>query len=174
MKWNKKPWAVILPAAGDGSHLAATRGQDWTGILSFCHSPWSLPSRPACRFYFPVLHTALSCCHRQISDFLVCYCSTHWGKMSLLAGVWVPEQIDRKEKRCLHWDDKVERKIGRHMMEKLSLTQHLGKSHPFHLPIYTIPQLPSSLPPPPTHPPAPFISDHGRVCGCWQVVHSQG
>lgn len=108
-----------------------------------------------------MLHTALSCCHRQISDFLVCYCSTHWGKMSLLAGVWVPDQLDRKEKWYLHWDDKVESKMGRHTMEKLSLTQHLGKSHPFHLPIYTIPQLPSSLPPP--QPPTPFISKHGRA-----------
>lgn len=98
MKGNGKPWAFILPAAGDGSHLAATRDQDWTGILPFGHSPCFLPLRPACRFYFPLLLTALSCCHRQISDCLVCYCSTHRGKMSLLAGVWVPEQINRKEK----------------------------------------------------------------------------
>lgn len=164
MKGNGKPWALILPAA-DGSHLAATRDQDWTGILPFGHSPWFLPLRPACRFYFPSLHTALSCCRRQISACLVCYCSTHWGNMSLLAGVWVPEQINRKEKWCLQWGDKVERKAGRQTMEKSVIDSAFGETPPFSSPrLYYSPVAQLSTPTPTPQ----FISEQGR--GLWLLA----
>lgn len=53
-------------------------------------------------FYFPLLQTALSCCHRQIRSWLLCTLLFNTlGKMSLLVGIWVPEQINKKEKWCM-------------------------------------------------------------------------
>ena len=76
----------------------------------------------------------------------------HTGeKMRLLAGDWVSEQINKKEKWCLWWGDQVKRKIGGQVMEKsvVDSAQLLGKSCPSPLPIYTFPQTPSTTPPNP-------------------------
>lgn len=59
----------------------------------------------------------------------------HTGeKTSLPTGVWVLEQINRKEKWCLQWGDKVERKMGRQTMEKSVIDSAFGETPPFSSP----------------------------------------
>lgn len=77
-----------------------------------------------------------------------------------------PGQINRKEKWCLQWGDKVERRRGRQTMEKSVIDSAFGETPPFSSPrLYYSPVAQLSTPTPTPQ----FISEQGRGCGCWQV-----
>lgn len=92
----------------------------WSSIpwLVAALTPQSIPSCLARRFYFLYFQRHSRCHQGRLAACLSSYCSTHWEKISLLARVWVPEQINRDEKWCAWRGGRIREGMGRLMIEK--------------------------------------------------------